>query len=233
MQQTPEVKIVQGYIEKRRAEWEWLVERYKSHEDYDRENPKPFPQDFYERTFLTLFVKEALQSIASEHKELGIKKIVFNSNSYYKWVTDFLSRYFVYDRSAYEIYEKKLQRKKQVEIPTPSTSYENLFMIGAQKVPLIVESSLNRFPRLQRKVENKTELKYKTGIILSETGQETACILVVPPEHILHSSLNYQNLSNSDYFQSQGGLIARLYTSEEGFRNEVREAVGKNGLPVL
>lgn len=225
MQQTTEAKSIKSYIEARQANWDKLAERFRHHRDFDES--RKFQLDFYEHTFLTLFVKDALQKIASEHKELGINRIIFRGERFhYNWQQDPIGRYFIYDKHPNK-------KNNKINIPTPLASYENLIAIGTQKpTPLIIESSLNRFPRLQRAWENKTELEHKIDIVIEELHQDPNYIIVVPEKHIFSASQKYHLLSNSDYFVKEGGLITKLYTSEEEFRNEVRKAVEKNKLPL-
>lgn len=232
MQQTSEAKSIKECIEARQANHDRLADMYKSDKNYNEK--RAFPLDFYERTFLALFVKDVLKNAASERRDLGIKKVTFNNKSYYKWIIDHIGRYFAYSRADYESYQRAIQRGGQANQPGPLASYENLISIGApDPIPLIIESSLNRFPRLQQKIKKKPKLVYKTDIIVGEMRQEPAYIIVVPPEHAMPASNTHLSLSNPDYFEEEGGLIAKLYSSEEEFKKEVRNALERNKLHVL
>mgnify|MGYP001616829542 FL=1 len=110
MQKTSEVKSIKEYIEEKQANLDRLADMYKSNKSYDKKQASPLPLDFYERTFLALFVKDGLIDAAIERRDLGIKKIIFHNKSDYKWITDHLGRYFVYSRADYESYQRAAQK---------------------------------------------------------------------------------------------------------------------------
>ncbi|MBI2449492.1 hypothetical protein HYV49_04310 [Candidatus Pacearchaeota archaeon] len=211
MQQPPSLKQLRDYLESVEPYWEILADRYMMHTSFSRHQESGLPLDHYERTFLTIFVKYAIEKASQENKEFGIKNFFFPSNKNYYWVRDKLNRYFVY---------KERRQKSWKNPPGPLAQYETLIFIGQNKTPAIIESSLNRFPRLQR--NNNQNLESKIKIIQEEIKKDAGYIIVVPEEHITSAE---GTLSNYDYFVEKGGLVARLHTSRDGFIKELMEVL--------
>ncbi len=199
MQENNSLEKLCEYLEQKPAQEE-IVRIFKSHPEFNEE--RIFPLDFYEQQFEKICTKILLKKAERDLPELNIRRMLLPREEDEVWCRDLPGNVYVYSKKAFK---KKIRLRK--------IQYENLITVN--DMPIIIESSLAKFPNIYL-IQDKINKLYE------KTEKKPENIIVTPEENLRSI---YAKL-----FRNNGGLTAKFYTSSEEFRKEVKEIVIKSNL---